>query len=276
MIERDFSSQFRRKVNYGSEQVPTEGYKIRERTFEDIRKLFSKDYKRFNFPYIDSDGVYVGFEDGDKESSDEQLRGKKCNLTFLGNLDGPLGDERRVVMGSTMGHFHPLKLSLQEVYEFEGFGAMVIDDVFVFMEPFGKVYVPGDVNMTLYNLQREPLETRDFANPRFNESHKKLQEKIGPILCISYSPETERMNFVVNPEHTSGKFSRMFSLPCRLSSLGEDLLEQREELRERFSRVGITFVLWNELAECKAIPYSKRLDDLVREKSKSFCEAFKI
>jgi len=163
------------------------GYVLNERTFESIKNLFSKDYKKFLFPYENNLGIYIGAEHSPKD-----LMKKFVNLTFFANLEAALNKEFAIVMASSMGHYHPQNLNVQEVYEFKGYGAMLINKDektdFIFLKPNEKVAVPGNCNMTIYNLDNKPLKTLDFANPEKNLSNKNLQKQKGPMFCIYYSP----------------------------------------------------------------------------------------
>src|SRR5262249_55633499 len=100
----------------------------------------------------------------------------------FGDFRMPTGQEV-TLFGCTMGHWHE-ELScpdrVQEIYEFQGYGALVIDqpdsdEIELWVARDGdKVIVPQQCHMTLYNLDdsEHPLVTLDFANPRRNNSNK--------------------------------------------------------------------------------------------------------
>jgi oxalate decarboxylase/phosphoglucose isomerase-like protein (cupin superfamily) len=155
------------------------GYKVKNRLFEnDLLPFMSDDYRKLCIE--DCGIVYSGAEHS-------RRTGKLPNITVLPNLAA----DRVTVLGSTMGHHqgNP-ELETQEVYEFCGFGAMIVDldgsDVILYYAKQGdKVLIPSFCNMTLYNLGEEPLITYDFSDPLRNSSTKDLQKAAGPICCFS-------------------------------------------------------------------------------------------
>ena len=220
---------------YGSD-VP---YEVRDRDFEkDYKRLFSDDYRTFDRRYhllsdrIKNQPVYSGAEHGSK---DHTPNCKLPNITVVPNVltshartvslqfddQGrdfrlPTGQEV-TLFGCTMGHWHENTDSphgVQEIYEFQGYGALVIDDPrsdeveFWVARDGDKVVVPQQCHMTLYNLDDtdHPLITLDFANPQNNFANKKLVEHVGPILMIYYT--AHETVFVLNQHYINRGFER--------------------------------------------------------------------
>jgi len=99
-----------------------------------------------------------------------------------------------IVLGTSLGHYHPLTESgyhVQEVYEFQGYGVMILDhgggEVELWVAQDGdKVAIPTACHMTLYNLGDHPLVTLHFAQA----SHKpddSFVQKHGPIMLAYYN-----------------------------------------------------------------------------------------
>lgn len=245
-----------------------QGYKINQRDFGSIKSLFSEDYKRFEFSYEDSDGVYIGFEHCDKNSSDEELRHKKCNETIFGNLEAKLNKEDVIVMGSSMGHTHPLNLELQEAYEFHGNGAMVLQSEeginLAFLRKGRKILVPGNCDMTIYNLSLNPLETFDFANPRQNESNKEKVRQKGAVFCIYYNPIMQDMHFKLNSAYSnfnSEDLDIAVHIPAVLINELPDFAGDGR-LKEKFKKIGVNLIHYDELNQL--ILPSMLLEDAVK------------
>ncbi|HRZ86026.1 MAG TPA: hypothetical protein P5277_04590 [Candidatus Paceibacterota bacterium] len=275
----DYDNCFNKKC-----KIP--GYKINERNFDSIKDLFSPDYNQFKFPYLETDNVYVGLESCNKNSTSEELENKLPNLTFLPNLEAKLSREKVIVMGSTMGHFHPSNLAVQEIYEFEGYGAMVIDTRtkeegkvnskgnidLIMLKPGEKVIVPGNCNMTMYNLQEDPLEMQDFANPTNNIGIKNLQKKFGPVFCVYYYPKKGNLNFKLNPLYTQSDWISPSELNVKLkvpsvSQIGElvsDASKNNSKFIEKFKSLGINLITADQLPQINGIDYTKSLDENVK------------
>lgn len=247
------------------------GYKIKERTLEnDVQPLFSEDYKAlftgeevntmrdFDTPFK-TKGAYSGAEYPDKAT-------KKPNITLLPNL----GVGNFVVMGCTMGHEQRTSmLPIQEIYEFRGYGAMLLRGngkaKLFYAKPGDKVLVPGksgpagtENNMTAFNLDQTPLPTLDLSNPDHNLSKKYLQRLIGPPMCVYYDKKDESINFCINPDYLNpGAVATPKDLHIRMPSIkyhlfqGEDngigkeiqdRLQDDRHSSDAFERAGIELV----------------------------------
>lgn len=219
---------------------------IKDRDFEkNITQLFSKDYSELNL--FKKEPPYSGVEF--KELP---------NITILPNLKTKEGF---IVMGSTMGHYQEAmdgsKLPILEIYEYFGFGAMLIDnkdDPFMelhYLKPGDKVFTMNRCNMTLYNLDMHPLITNDFANPKIHQGDKTLQKEIGPSLIIRQ--DGVRMDFKLNERY----INREDGLGVKLEDFEDkDLLVQvhaapgkeiydklgTEKVRKEFEKIGIRLV----------------------------------
>jgi len=187
---------------------PALGYTVNDRDFKrNFQDLFSEDYRAFARRYhlIEQSPVY--------SSAEHRGDPKLPNVTVLPNIPTrraramhlesfpftvPTGQEV-TLFGCTMGHWHgqtDCPDGIQELYEFQGYGALVIDrpeseevELWVARDD-GKVAVPQQCHMTLYNLDDldHPLVTLDFANPDRNYANKELVGRIGPILLAYYTP----------------------------------------------------------------------------------------
>jgi predicted dehydrogenase len=197
---------------------PALGYTVNDRDFKkNFQDLFSEDYREFARRYhlIEQSPVYSGAEHkGDpklpnitvlpniptRRARTMQLRFDQKTFGIGRDLDlrMPTGQEV-TLFGCTMGHWHgqtDCPDGVQEVYEFQSYGALVIDwpesdEVELWVARDGdKVAVPQQCHMTLYNLDDldHPLVTLDFANPKRNYANKELVGRIGPILLAYYTP----------------------------------------------------------------------------------------
>lgn len=214
--------------------------------------------------------VYSGAEHPSPRA-DEGLF-KLPNITVVPNLEtggikGPHSSEGDCyVFGCTMGHYHPLGPSgwrIQEVYEFQSYGLMLLDHeggkVEMWVAQDGdKIAVPSGCHMTLYNLgdHDHPLITLDFANPDSNPSTKRLVEKCGPIL-LAYYDEVEvvftlNLLYINHPFHEAGVRLSWLPTPTRarqvriprgarqdLGKLLYEQLTQNPTVIAQFSSLGI-------------------------------------
>jgi len=182
-----------------------------------FQDLFSEDYKAFARRYhlIEQAPVYSGAEHkGDpklpnitvlpdiptRRARSAHLRFEQKPFKINRDLDFSMPTGQEVTLfGCTMGHWHgqtDCPDGIQEVYEFQSYGALVIDrpesdEVELWVARDGdKVAVPQQCHMTLYNLDDldHPLVTLDFANPKRNYANKELVGRIGPILLAYYTP----------------------------------------------------------------------------------------
>jgi len=216
-------SQFERLIAITPEEGlitidPALGYTVNDRDFKkNFQDLFSEDYREFARRYhlIERSPIYSGAEHkGDpklpnitvlpniptRRARTMQLRFDQKTFGIGRDLDlrMPTGQEV-TLFGCTMGHWHgqtDCPDGVQEVYEFQSYGALVIDwpesdEVELWIARDGdKVAVPQQCHMTLYNLDDldHPLVTLDFANPKRNYANKELVGRIGPILLAYYTP----------------------------------------------------------------------------------------
>jgi hypothetical protein len=152
----------------------------------------SADYMRFNIGLPFSDPAYVCLEHSRMDHS------KLPDAIYLPNLPAIVREtgEQAELFGCTIGHHQdmPFEKRMQGIYEFKGFGAILIDNDnagsidLVVASPGEKIIVPNRCNITIYNLDSPPLATLAFANPAksspsYNCKNTKLQEEIGPAIC---------------------------------------------------------------------------------------------
>ncbi len=168
------------------------GYQMNHRTFAQVQKLFSEEHRQCTFSYKPHDVVYSGAE--------HRGNPKLPNLTFLPHLLAGEG----IILGSTFGHTHTGELSrrFQEIYEFCGYGGMLLYqpsrpeenmDLY-FLRPGEKMGVGPDQNMTLYNFGSAELLTLDYADPSRNTANKDLEGRLGALLMIEYFEGDSRIN----------------------------------------------------------------------------------
>lgn len=197
---------------------PALGYTVNDRDFKvNFQDLFSEDYEIFARRYhlVGRSPVYSGAEHkGDpklpnitvlpniptRRARNMHLRFERKPFQLNRDLNFSMSTGQEVTLfGCTMGHWHgqaDCPDGVQEVYEFQGYGALVIDrpesdEVELWVARDGdKVAVPQQCHMTLYNLDDldHPLVTLDFANPDRNYANKELAGRIGPILLAYYTP----------------------------------------------------------------------------------------
>jgi len=197
---------------------PALGYTVNDRDFKvNFQDLFSEDYEIFARRYhlVGRSPVYSGAEHkGDpklpnitvlpniptRRARNMHLRFERKPFQLNRDLDFSMSTGQEVTLfGCTMGHWHgqtDCPDGVQELYEFQGYGALLIDrpesdEVELWVARDGdKVAVPQQCHMTLYNLDDldHPLVTLDFANPDRNYANKELAGRIGPILLAYYTP----------------------------------------------------------------------------------------
>jgi predicted dehydrogenase len=230
---------------------PALGYTVNDRDFKkNFQDLFSEDYREFARRYhlMERSPIYSGAE----HKGDPKLP----NITVLPNLQTK---GNAILLGSTMGHYQDNRRTpIEEVYEFQGYGAMVIDrdgeeTIELWIAQDGdKVLIPRGCSMTIYNLDLAPLVTLDYANPGFNKSFKDLIAEIGPIFCIWY--DGKKVLFKLNARYINradGAGVRLLEVPESLEvavaieipdRLGGELhrkLTSDPSVGQAFSRLGV-------------------------------------
>ncbi|MFQ6026249.1 MAG: Gfo/Idh/MocA family oxidoreductase [Dehalococcoidia bacterium] len=177
------------------------------------------------------------------------------NITVVPNLVLPESSDTGLPLmtfGCTMGHYHPgdpSEFRIQEVYEFQSYGLMLLDreqgEIELWVARDGdKISVPNQCHMTLYNLggKDDPLITLDFANPDRNpDDGKAFIREYGPALLAYYDGSeavfTLNRLHVNNPEHYAG---------VNLI-LDSDDLEARQVKIPLGTRIDLGRPLYNEL-----------------------------
>ena len=169
------------------------GYEINNRKFSEVKKLFSEDYYHGIPNCIDDSWVYSGAE--------HKHNPKLPNVTVIPHIYSG----KNIVLGTTFGHTHTTNESttnesdgrkFQEIYEFKGFGGMLTYDatsplsekILHVLRPGEKVGVTPRENMTLFNFDREPLLTLDYADVFRNSADKETEKSIGSLLMIECTP----------------------------------------------------------------------------------------
>jgi hypothetical protein len=228
------------------------GYKLNKRTLTDVSKLFFEKYIQAMQNAISisrgygDDGIYVGTEHSGSP--------KLPNITLLPNL----GARGIYVLGSTFGHQHTQRekgdtREFQEIYEFLGFGAMLLRTEeqcnLHLLTPGQKVIVPTNANMTFFNMGKEPLLTLDYANPEMNSANKNLEAEIGTLLCCEYFPFHRALDFTINSKYAerglvTNSYSDRGNKTIRVDrlELGQEAFDRIKEQEQRFRMAGINIV----------------------------------
>lgn len=259
------------------ESMESGNYHLNARKFSEVRPLFSSDYHRANLRYSDGAIVYSGLE--------HSARPKLPNFTQLPNLLTPEG---RIVAGSTFGHQHIQKArgdrrKFQEIYEFFGYGAMLLRNEYAttlhVLKPGEKVLVGTGDNMAIINLQQKPLVTIDYANPRMNSARKDTERERGTLLFSLFGIDEQdrgRMEFRFNKNYLpliSGSLDPII-IPC--VSLGEDLCSKIGDYAQEFEDSGINLVLGGNLSGAFKEAFSRPLSELAREQNKDLIECLEM
>ncbi len=253
--------------------LETLGYKINERRLSDIKKFFSEDYRRINLSYQDDYVVYSGAE--------HLGHPKLPNITILPNIPISVGS----IIGSTMGHQHLQYKKedtrrFQEIYEFRGYGGMLLRDeektTFYVLKPRDKIMVGTKDNMTIFNMDKSPLITLDYANPERNSANKDLEIKIGTLMLIKTN--AEGIVFKTNKEYyNKGLINGEFN-PMRIEniSLGEGIYKKISDYEDKFKERGINLVLGDNIPKYLKKEFSSDLLNLVLTKNKTLFDELGI
>jgi predicted dehydrogenase len=170
------------------------------------------------------------------------------------------------VFGCNGGYYHPSSPKghrIQEVYEFQSYGMMILDrqegEVELWVAQEGdKVAVPNHCHVTVYNLSDKdnPLIVLDFSDARQSAADDSLVKKCGPILLAYYDDFevvfTLNRLYVNAPNHAAGvrlstslrddRFRQIRVGRGARLDLGRLLYEELTgnlELIGKFSRLGI-------------------------------------
>tara|TARA_Y100000310_G_scaffold167856_1_gene167830 strand:+ start:38341 stop:39225 length:885 start_codon:yes stop_codon:yes gene_type:complete len=282
------------------QMLPGLAYEVNDRKFADIADIVaaSKDYNRFSFKAEPgNDTVYTG-----AEHNPTGLASKLSNLTHLPNLDAQdlTTEEMVIVMGCTMGHHQDMEgvNRMQEIYEFLGYGAMVIDHdgsdrVEMHVAQKGdKVVVPNECHMTIYNLDSEPLNTGDFANPNpkspnYNAANKDMQKEIGAVMVVYQAKDG--LHFDLNDQYFDpstglaasygsgmhGVQSHTRSIVISDLGLGESDLGERlhteltkGSVGDEFAKLGVDIIGASPEVDLGSGPRSDSLFDIVMDPSR--------
>jgi hypothetical protein len=196
------------------------GYKINERRYKDIIAILekSRDYRE-----LLKAGIEMERDDPIIYWVAEHTGNPKLpNITVLPSI----GLTHDCVLGSTLGHQHTQTIKgdrrlFQEVYEFHGYGAMLLrrnsDSTLHILKPGEKVVVGIDENMTILNLDTWPLITLDYANPQMNSANKELENRLGPLIMLQYWQASEATSIMI-------KVNEKY--------VDEEILKIEEELRK--------------------------------------------
>lgn len=252
-------------------------YKINNRRFSDIKPLFSEDYKNANFGYSDNHVVYSGLEHSAKP--------KLPNITRLPNLLTYNGD---VILGSTFGHQHLQKAKgdkrkFQEIYEFLGYGAMLLRNDYVttlhVLAPNDKVLVETGESMTIINLQQKPLVTLDYANPEMNSASKDFEKENGTFLFGRFNiddSEKSRLELKFNLKYLPLISGSLKPVVMDGVQLGEDLTNKIASYIQYFEESGINLVLGGNLPKDLRKTFSKPLFELAKQRNRDLLDCLEM
>lgn len=168
--------------------------------WDEFERLFGLNPKRTIYVHgepRDSDVVYSFAQYGPPKHG---YIPKLPNITVVPNLLTTISQglvSPWIVFGSTMGHYHQSPENkgyyIQEVYEFQSYGLMVLDrglgEVELWVAQDGdKVAVPSGCHMTLYNLadKDSPLITLDVADS-YHKPSRDVVRQCGPILLAYFN-----------------------------------------------------------------------------------------
>lgn len=281
-------------------------YEIVGKKLVDMWKIIaaSPDYSQFNIGLKPQDPVYVciGYRRGNGS--------KLPNLTYVPDhavIYKPTIEEV-LLFGDTKGHHQdmPGKKRMQELYEYHGFGAMVIDNDgketinFVFAKPGDKIAVPNQCHMTIYNLDTVPLNTADFANPNkkslnYNAANKEMQNQIGPVFCIyqNWNEVVFKFNekYVNSDNELVSKYGSGVKLinylpedlEIRLDvgageGLGKRLYDRlsKDETRQVFAKIGVNLIQASEEVEMVGVRTKQSLLEIIGRDDKVLQKYFRL
>ena len=266
------------RIDAGSGRYPHNShYKIRHRSFQEaIEPYLRGDWEEFDRYFrlrrqrilqVDGRPKLVDSIYSTAEHRSDPKFPKLPNITVIPNLSTieSSGMPKPLrVFGTNMGHYHPVESDrVQEVYEFQTYGAMVLDrelgEVELWVGQDGdKVAVPTGCHMTLYNLGDVdfPLITLNFSDPERNPSDKSLIGRYGPFM-LGYYDDFEvvfaiNRTYINNPTHRAGvrlssALTESWERKVRISrgarlDLGRLLheqLTQNPEIIGKFARLGV-------------------------------------
>lgn len=224
------------------------------------------------------DEAYEGFEHSGNNGF------KVPNMTRIWNLPFNAGG---FLYGSSLGHLHTEKgINVQEIYEFFGYGGMLISsekETKLYLCGAGdKVGVPPDCSMTILNLSFKELLTLDMANPGENKSSKDilLENARGPMLglyhtgmqngneycssfiCSSFLshrfkegiklPDSGIVKMRINSKYRNFGISRDEEMELKIGSDESDLVSDIFRKRREFENYGIRVIEPDEELECRA------------------------
>jgi hypothetical protein len=274
-----FRIQYQQKV----QELESQGFSLTHRTMGDIKALFSPEYHECNFPFNSDEETYFF---ADKDKVDMRIP----HQTFLPNFPEHQG---YTIMGCTFGHTHTQKEKgdtrrFQEIYEFHGFGAMLLrnpkETTLHILPDRGKVIVGTEDNMTFYNLDNQPLITQDIANQEkdsdgkllMNSAHKNLEAQLGTFMLLKTKPGKLEFHFnkhyFADPEgigFVDGDFSPlhiplMFT-PHLGASILVELSQNQSKYQEEFAKRGIKLSIGSNIPEDLEKPFTPSLEQLTKE-----------
>ncbi|MBM3234374.1 hypothetical protein FJZ19_04760 [Candidatus Pacearchaeota archaeon] len=257
------------------------GYKVNPRRFKDIWPILEKSgmCKREDFSYNDDAVVYSGAE--------HRGNPKLPNQTVLPNLW--IGSY--ILLGSTLGHQHTQaekgdRRRFQEIYEFHGYGAILLRDDFTttlyVLKPGEKVIIGTRDNMTLFNLDYCSLTTLDMANPQknpnMNEANKDLEKLIGPLMIVKHGKleGSDVTIFRVNKKYKDKISVKTFEPIVVVSRLGTELYERMKESRMEFWKRGIRIIHGGNVPKDLKKEFSPPLLELAQKKNKTLMEILEM
>ncbi len=266
--------------NFGEQMLAALGYKINRRRLSDIKPLFSDDYKKMGYRFngdscSDAEVAYIGAE----HSGNPKLP----NLTVIQNLTCLLGK----AMGSTMGHQHLQakesdERELQELYEFHGYGAMLIRGKYGtrmhVLKPGEKVGVGTGDSMAIINLGESELVTFDYANPKKNSASKETEKRIGTMMLVRQTEEG--MLFEANKKYYDENLVQgeadARQILVRAASPGTELYKKIADYSGDFRRAGIQLSFGTSVPSSLRKASSLSLLELIISKNRALFEALQM
>jgi len=184
----------------------------------------------------DFDFAYEGFEHAPEDPTE-----KLPNITHIWNL--PFS-KKGFIYGSSMGHSHPpADFDVQEIYDFFGYGGMLVlqdkNTKLYVCKQGSRILVPPSCMMTILNFSQNNLFTLDMANPQQNQSSKDVVKKKGPMMAL-YNLGNNDVRIKFNTRYKI--FRNNPDIDLTISSSEESLYEQLLNRKNDFEKLNVEVI----------------------------------
>ncbi len=264
------------RMTWNPNELKELGYTINDRTLKDVIPFLEK------FPGLFSQKDLTRGNDFVYSGAEHRGNPKLPNVTFIPNPPYIIGG---FLLGSTFGHQHTQRQTgdtrlFQEIYEFQTYGAMLLRSEkstrLITLKPGEKVIVGTDENMTLFNLDKSPLLTLDYANPEMNSATKNLEKRIGPLMAILRT--NKEICFCINPQYRKNGLvnEKRNSVVIRSPEIGKNLIKCMESQNEDFYQCGIELTSGGNIPHELSQEFANPLSQLVNKKNKKLLDILQI